>query len=352
MKSPLRPASLLVIGLLALAACQPSASASPGASDEPTSGAPSGGGLSGDVQISGSSTVEPISSLVFEAFVALHQEVTGFVDGPGTGDGMALFCADEIDIADASREISESEMADCEAAGVEWVELKIGIDGMAVITSSDNAAVDCLSFLDLYALLGPESQGFDTWDAADDMAADLDAELGSEFGEPHAPYPTDDLIVTAPGDESGTYDSFVELAIRGIADEREQERTTRLDYTPQDEDPAIIEGVAGTADAAGTLGWVGFAFADQNRDRVSLLAVDQGDGCIDATPDTIASAEYPLSRFLYLYVNLGRAESNPTVGAFVDFYLSDDGIAKVTEADYIDLPEADIEATRAAWDGR
>ena len=350
MKSPPRPTALLVIGLLALAACQPSASASPGASD----GAPSGGDLSGDIQVSGSSTVEPISSLVFEAFVALHPEgsVTGFVDGPGTGDGMALFCADEIDIADASRQISESETADCATAGVEWVELKIGIDGIAVITSSFNDAFDCLSFLDLYALLGPESQGFDTWDAADDLAADLDSALGSNFGESHAPYPADDLIVTAPGDESGTYDSFVELAIRGIADEREQERTTRLDYTPQDEDPAIIEGVAGTEDAPGTLGWVGFAFADQNRDRVSLLAVDQGDGCVDATPDTIASAEYPLSRFLYLYVNLGRAEGNPAVSAFVDFYLSDDGMAKVTEADYIALPEADIEATRAAWDGR
>lgn len=159
MKSPLRPTALLVIGLLVLAACQPSASASPDASDGPVSSAASGTSLTGDIQVSGSSTVEPISSLVFEAFVELNSGVTGFIDGPGTGDGTALFCADEIDIADASRQISETETADCEAAGVEWIELKIGIDGMAVITSAFNDAFECLSFLDLYALLGPESQG-------------------------------------------------------------------------------------------------------------------------------------------------------------------------------------------------
>jgi phosphate transport system substrate-binding protein len=332
---------MLVAGALLLAACSPSAS-----------GSPAGDDLIGDIQISGSSTVKPITDRVVEAFGAIHPNVTYFVDGPGTGDGFALFCNDEIDIADASRTINDEEIANCEATGVEYVELQVAIDGMAVITSALNEDASCLSFLDLYALLGPESQGFETWDAANDLAAELEDQLGTEQGESHAPYGSFPLDVTAPGEESGTFDSFVELAIRGIADERKQERTTRPDYTPSGDDNVIIEGVAGTEDSFHTLGWVGFAYADENSDRVKLLEVDKGGGCVVATPETIASAEYPLSRFLYIYVNTARAADNPAVAAFVDYYLSDEGIAFVTEADYIALDQADLNATRAAWENR
>ncbi|MGH2484250.1 MAG: substrate-binding domain-containing protein [Candidatus Limnocylindria bacterium] len=348
MNSPLRPLAVLFAGLLLIAACQPSASGSP-----PESGAaPSGDELAGDIQVSGSSTVKPITSLVAEAFGAMHPSVTYFVDGPGTGDGFALFCNDETDVNDASRPISEEEIALCQDAGVEYIELKIAIDGLSVITSAFNSDVSCLSFLDLYALLGPESQGLETWDAANGLAAELEGQLHTEFGESHAPYGAFPLDVTAPGEESGTFDSFVELAIRGIADAREQERTTRPDYTPSGDDNVIIEGVAGTEDAPHTLGWVGFAYADENSDRVQLLEVDKGDGCVAATPETIASAEYPLSRFLYIYVNTVRADANPALQAFVDYYLSDEGIAFVTEADYVALDPADLDETRAAWESR
>jgi len=340
---PLRPLAMLVMGLLLLAGCQPSASGSP---------FESGDDLAGDIQVSGSSTVKPITSLVAEAFGAMHPNVTYFVDGPGTGDGFALFCNDETDVNDASRPISEEEIALCEDASVEYIELKIGIDGLSVITSAFNDDVSCLSFLDLYALLGPESQGFETWDAANGLAAELEGQLDTEFGESHAPYGAFPLDVTAPGEESGTFDSFVELAIRGIADAREQDRTTRPDYTPSGDDNVIIEGVAGTQDAPHTLGWVGFAYADENADRVKLLEVDKGDGCVAATPETIASAEYPLSRFLYIYVNTVRAAANPALQAFVDYYLSDEGVAFVTEADYVALDPADLDETRATWESR
>ena len=343
MHFPPRPLAMLVMGLLLLAACQPSASVSP---------FESGDDLAGDIQVSGSSTVKPITSLVAEAFGAMHPNVTYFVDGPGTGDGFALFCNDETDVNDASRPISEEEIALCEEAGVEYIELKIAIDGLSVITSAFNDDVSCLSFLDLYALLGPESQVFETWDAANGLAAELEGQLHTEFGESHAPYGASPLDITAPGEESGTFDSFVELAIRGIADAREQDRTTRPDYTPSGDDNVIIEGVAGTEDAPHTLGWVGFAYADENADRVKLLEVDKGDGCVAATPETIASAEYPLSRFLYIYVNTVRADANPALQAFVDYYLADEGIAFVTEADYVALDPADLDETRATWESR
>jgi phosphate transport system substrate-binding protein len=340
--------SLLFAAALALAACQPSASGSPAATGAP----PSGGGLSGDIQISGSSTVLPISNLAFEAFTAMHQDVTGFVDGPGTGDGFALFCNDETDISDASRAIREEEAATCAEAGVEYVELKVAIDGLSIITSSEDTAIDCLSFLDLYALLGPESQGFANWSDANDLADELAAELGTEFGESHAPYPDEVLTVTAPGEESGTFDSFVELVIADIAEARGADETTRPDYQASGDDNVIIEGVAGTPDAPFTLGWVGFAYAIENVDRVHLIAVDGGNGCTPATEDTIAAAEYPIARYLYIYPNLANVDAEPALEAFVDFYLSDEGIAAVSDAGYVQLAESDLAATRSAWEGR
>jgi phosphate transport system substrate-binding protein len=345
----LRPAGVLFLGLLLLvSACQPSTGESPAGSGA----VPSGDELTGDLQISGSSTVLPISNRVFEAFTTMHPGVTGFVDGPGTGDGFALFCNDETDISDASRAIREDEVALCEEAGVAYIELKIAIDGISIITSIDNTAVECLSFLDLYALLGPESERFARWSDADALASELEKELGGEFGESHAPYPDEVLTVTAPGEESGTFDSFVELVITDIAEARGVDVTTRPDYQPSPDDNVIIEGVAGTADAPFTLGWVGFAYAVENLDRVNLVAVDGGDGCTPATEDTIAAAEYPISRYLYIYPNLTNVAGEPALESFVDYYLSDDGIAEVSEAGYVQLSEADLVATRAAWEGR
>jgi phosphate transport system substrate-binding protein len=327
-------------GAVLLAAC--SNSGSPDASAGPST-AP----VTGTLTISGSSTVEPITSLVAEDFQALNPDVEYTVDGPGTGDGFALFCNGETDISDASRAIKDEEAAACADKGIHYVELKVAIDGLSVITSPANEAVSCLSFLDLYALLGPESQGFDNWSDADDLAGELSSLEG--YGDSHAPYPDAALEVTAPGEESGTYDSFLEFAIDGIAGDREQDGVTRPDYTASGDDNVIIEGISGSD---GSLGWVGFAFADESSDSVKSLEVDGGDGCVAPTPETIASGEYPMARPLFIYVNTDKEATNPAITAFVDYYLSEAGIAVVTEADYVALDADELAATRAAWDSR
>jgi len=332
------PRPALIAGLaatLVLAACSSNPDASNG----------NGDGVSGEIVVSGSSTVEPITSIALEDFTAANTDVTYSVDGPGTGDGFALFCAGETDISDASRAINEEEAAACEENGIGYVELQIGIDGLSVITSHDNADVTCLGFGDLYALLGPESQGFDNWSDADELAA----EIGADFGEIHAPYPDADLVITAPGEESGTFDSFVELVIADVAEARAQDETTRPDYQTSGDDNVIIENIAGSPSS---LGWVGYAFAAENSDTVKLLEVDGGDGCVAPTPDAIASNDYPISRPLFIYVNAAEAEARPELAAFVDFYLSDEGIGSVTEAGYVALDETALAATRATWEGR
>jgi phosphate transport system substrate-binding protein len=304
-----------------------------------------GSSVTGTLSISGSSTVQPITSIVAEDFKALNPDVTYTVDGPGTGDGFALFCNGETDISDASRAIKDEEATACADKGIHYVELKVGIDGISVMTSPANDAVTCLSFVDLYALLGPESQGFAKWSDANALAGELASLDG--FGDSHAPYPDAALDVTAPGEESGTYDSFVEFAITKIATAREQKAVTRPDYTASGDDNIIIEGVAGSDSS---LGWVGFAFADENKDKVKSLEVDGGKGCVAPTPETIASGDYPMSRPLFIYVNTDKEATNPAITAFVDYYLSDTGIAAVTEADYIALTADELAATRSTWD--
>jgi phosphate transport system substrate-binding protein len=328
--------------MLLLAACQGGQASERTASPPGDTG---GSPLSGELVISGSSTVEPISSIVAEDFAAANPGVSYSVDGPGTGDGFALFCNDETDISDASRAIKDEEAAACQENGVSYVELQIAIDGISVITSPRNTDLACLSFGDLYALLGPESQGFATWSDANALAD----ELGNEFGEIHAPYPDVPLDVTAPGEESGTFDSFIELALAGPIEARGSDETTRPDYQASADDNVIIENIGGSDSS---LGWVGFAFADESRDRVASLEVDGGEGCVAPTPETIASGEYPISRPLFIYVNTDRVAESPALEAFVDYYLSDSGMAAVEEADYVALEADALAATRAAWEAR
>ncbi len=326
--------SVLLALLLGAAACG-SSSASDGAA----------GGDSGDagsIAVSGSSTVEPISIAVAENFKQSNADVSVSVTGPGTGDGFKQFCAGETDVSDASRPIKEEEAEDCVDNGVEYVELKVGIDGIAVMTSHDNEAVECLAFGDLYSLIGPESTGFATW--AD--ANDLSSEVGGIGGLPDA-----ELVISAPGTESGTYDSFVEIVLEGIAEERGQTAETRPDYSSAADDNVIVETISSNATS---LGWVGFAYANENQDTVRMIPISEeaGGDCVEPDPDTIASNEYPISRDLYIYVNSAMAAEKPALVAFIDHYM-DYGLSEaVAEVGYVPLTDDAQAATRDAWAGR
>ncbi|WP_419918362.1 substrate-binding domain-containing protein [Candidatus Poriferisocius sp.] len=295
--------------------------------------------VSGSVTISGSSTVEPISVRVAELFEDVQPDVAVTVDGPGTGDGFKLFCEGKTDISNASRQIKDSEAEACAEAGIEYVELRVGIDGIAVMTNENNP-VECVNFADVYSLVGPESTGFGKWSDAQALAS----ELGSDSVMPDA-----SLDIYGPGEESGTFDSFIEIVLEDIADERGQDATTRPDYNANADDNVIIQGIQ-SSDTS--LGWVGFAFATNAR-GVKFVQVDGGDGCVSATPVSIASGEYPVSRSLYIYVNKAKAEANPAVTAYVDFHMSEQGLGiAVSAVKYVNLTESAKNETRNAWASR
>jgi phosphate transport system substrate-binding protein len=311
-------------------------------SDTPSAGSTGGTSMSGSVAVSGSSTVLPISQLVAENFANSNPDAQIGVDGPGTGDGFVLFCEGKTDINDASRQIEDTEAKACQKAGVHYVELEIGLDGITVMTNPANTAVTCLNKGDLYALFGPQSKGFSSWSDANALAA----KVGGTGNFPDMP-----LSIVAPGQESGTYDSFITLAgidttalDQGVPEA--QSTALRPDYQSSANDSVIIQGVEGSE---GAIGFVGFAYADQQGSQVTKLQIDGGDGCVEPSASTIADGTYPMSRSLYLYVNTDKVATNDTLKSFVDYYLSDPGIASVTNADYVAIPSQRLDASRTAW---
>lgn len=312
--------------------------------DDSGGNATGAGDLTGTITISGSSTVQPISSLTAELFnedVAPNVSIS--VDGPGTGDGFVLFCKGETDISDASRQIEQEEADACKRAGIDYIELEVGLDGITVMTNPANDAVTCLNMGDLYSLFGPESTGIETWSAANDLAS----EVGGTGGFPDAP-----LDITAPGEESGTFDTFIELTgIEDMAIERgvpeDEAAALRKDYQPSPDDNVIIQAMESTDTA---LGFVGFAYAEEAGDQIKEIQVDGGDGCVDPSAETIADGSYPLSRSLYIYVSKNALADNPALKAFVDYYVGDNGlVTAVQEAGYIQLPQERIDGTRSTW---
>lgn len=266
--------------------------------------------LSGSIRSDGSSTVQPLAEAAAEGFGEQAPNVKITVGGIGTGDGFERFCRGELDIAQASRRIEADEVEAC-GTKVEPVEVQVGIDGLSVIAHPDlKLPDDCISTENLTKLLAPKSK-----------VANY-SELGSGF-------PDQAVSFFTPGTESGTYDYFTEAVLETDAEQRTKDVQTSAD------DNQIVTGIAGTE---GALGYVGYAFAQQNADKVKTLKVDGGKGCVEPTVETIASGEYaPLSRPLFVYPSV-KSVARPEVKAFIKFLV--DNSPQLTEtAGYIPITE-------------
>lgn len=207
-------------------------------------------------------------------------------------------------------------------------------------TASDTGLPACLDFADLYALTGPEADGFTSWSDASDIAA----ELGST-----TELPDTELTVAGPGEESGTYDSYVELVIEEFNEDRGVDAAARTDYLSSPNDNVIVENLSS---ADGSLGWVGFAFFIENTDVLSAFELSnnaEGTPCTAPDPDTIASGEYPLSRDLFIYVNNEKAAESGSLQAYVDLYLGD-LYDCATQAGYVALTDDSLAETVATWE--
>lgn len=273
--------------------------------------------LSGRVIADGSSTVYPITAEAAERFMELAP-IAIDVEFSGTTGGFRRFCAGESDIQNASRPITDEERAACEANGVVFEEFAVAFDGITVAVNPANTWLQCLTVDQLRTVWEPGNPEY-SWQQIDPSWPDTKIEL---YG---------------PGPDSGTFDYFTEV-IMGEAG------VTRTDYVPSENDLDLVEGVASQQNA---MGYFGFAYYEQDLDRLRAVAIDNGDGCVLPSVETIADGSYaPLARPLFLYVNRASLE-RPEVQAFLHFTF--DHIEDIVRTvQYVPLPEADYVADRAA----
>jgi phosphate transport system substrate-binding protein len=313
------------------------------------------GGASGEILVSGSSTVEPITSLVAELYAGDNPNVQVSVDGPGTGDGFQLFCDGEIDIADASRPIEDEEVATCQTQGIAYTELPVAIDGLTLVANK-SSKISCLDAAQIYGIFGPESTG---------SLADAQS-LATELGSTNKKLPTGSVKKFTPGPESGTYDAFIDLTYADIMDERlaageipgdkvdtnddgEQEVTEPLVSDGQfPDDNNIVQRVEGSKDG---IGFFGFAFYEQNKGELKELGVlnPESGKCVKPTRKTIQTGDYSASRLLYIYPDNAKAQRG-AVKSFIDFFMTKRNLTtSVVEAGYVALPTAQRAASIEAW---
>ena len=272
----------------------------------------------GDVTIDGSSTVLPISEAVAEEFQFVAPDVNVSVGVSGTGGGFEKFCAGETDISDASRPIKDSEREACTAEGIEFIELRVGLDGLAVVTSPEtNFLPDGVTIEQLRTIFEP---------AAEDTIR--------RWNQVDASWPDEEIQIFAPDTDSGTFDFFTDEVVG-------EEGVSRADYTASTDDNVLVLGVAGDA---GTLGYFGYAYYSENSERLQVLAVDG----VTPTETTVSDGSYPLARPLFIYVKLSSLQEKPQVREFVRFYLSDEAAPLVSEVGYTAISQAELDTSRAA----
>lgn len=265
--------------------------------------------LTGEVKIDGSSTVYPITEAVAEEFIAVSPDVRVPVGVSGTGGGFKKFIAGETDINNASRKIKDAEAAEAKAAGINYMELEVAYDGLSVLVNPENTWVDSLTVEELKKIWEPNST-VKTW-------KDVRAE-----------WPAEAIKFYAPGTDSGTFDYFTET-ING------ESGAIRQDFTASEDDNILVQGISGDKNA---MGFFGFAYYEENQDKLKLVKIDSGKGPIAPSYESIMDGSYtPLSRPLYIYVNTASLEK-PEVKSFVQFYIEN---AKdlVGAVGYIPLPD-------------
>jgi phosphate transport system substrate-binding protein len=276
--------------------------------------------LAQSVKVDGSSTVFPVTEAVAEEFQKANKNLKVTVGISGTGGGFKKFCRGETDVQNASRPILAGEMKDCKAAGVQYIELPVAFDALTVVVHKDSPLKE-ISIEDLKKMWEPAAQGkIMRWKDANPELPDLPLQL---FGA---------------GADSGTFDYFTE-AVTG------KSKSSRGDFTASEDDNVIVQGVSRSKNA---LGFFGFAYYEENKDKLKGLPVSwKGGKAVEPSAANVLNGSYqPLSRPIFIYVN-AKSLAKPEIKAFADYYMKN-ASKLVTEVKYVPLPAKAYEYNLAA----
>jgi phosphate transport system substrate-binding protein len=271
--------------------------------------------LSGEIKIDGSSTVYPITEAIAEEFRFGNPDVKVSIGVSGTGGGFKKFARNESDINDASRPKKEEEAATCTENNIKYLQLTVAIDGLAVIVNKENTWVENITVEELKKIWEPSAQGNIT-----------------KWSQIRDGWPDENFNLYGPGVASGTYDYFTE-AIVG------KSGSSRGDYTASEDDNVLVQGIAGDKNA---LGFFGLAYYEENQNMLKLVGVDNGQGVIIPTSETVKNGTYsPLSRPVFIYVSDAAAKREEVI-KFIPFYL-ENASTLVPDVGYIALPDAEYQ---------
>lgn len=259
------------------------------------------------IRIDGSSTVYPLSAVAAKYFenstksVKKKDAAKVTVGFSGTGGGFEKFCRGETDISNASKKISSSQVAACKTGGIDWTEILIANDGLAVVVNPKNTWASCLTMAELKKI----------WDLGSTV---------SKWSDIRAGFPDTSIKLFGAGTDSGTYESFTEL-VNGKA------KVIRKDGVQTSEDDNVT--VAGVFGDTGSMGYFGLSYAVENANKVKLVQVDKGAGCVTPSNTTVQNASYALSRPLFTYVKNASITTKPAVGAYIQFWV--DNLKQISE---------------------
>ncbi|MFZ1602286.1 MAG: PstS family phosphate ABC transporter substrate-binding protein [Leptotrichiaceae bacterium] len=273
-------------------------------------GSKEGTGLKGEVLIDGSSTVAPISQAVAEEFSKENSDVNVSVGISGTGGGIKKFVSGEIDIADASRAMKPEELSTAQKNGIEFIELKIGLDGLTVVANPENTWAQNLTTEDLKKI----------W---------ADGSTVKTWKDVNPAWPAEPIKLYGPDQDSGTYDYFIEEILG-------KDGKIRKDYSPSSDDNQLVQGVEGDK---GALGYFGYAYYLEQKDKLKALSING----ISPSDETVKNGTYkPLSRPLYIYINKKSFTEKAQVKSFVQFYIKN-AAELVKSSGYVPLDDYDAQ---------
>jgi phosphate transport system substrate-binding protein len=259
------------------------------------------------VRVDGSSTVYPLSAVAAKYFENSTKSVKKgdgakvVVGFSGTGGGFEKFCRGETDISNASRAIKSTEAAICKTAGIEFTEILIANDGLAVVVNKSNTWASCLTMAEMKKI----------WN--------LDSKV-TKWSDVRAGFPDTAIKLFGAGTDSGTFDSFTEM-VNGKA------KQVRKDGVQTSEDDNVT--VAGVSGDTGGMGYFGLSYALENESKVKLVQMDKGTGCVTPSNETVQAQQYPLSRPLFTYVKNLSISTKPAVSAYIQFWV--DNLAQISE---------------------
>lgn len=268
------------------------------------------------IEIDGSSTVFPITEAVLSSYENETpsqpiKEIKIKTDFSGTGGGFKKFCRGETDINAASRPISVTEMEVCKANEISYIELPVAFDAITVVVNPQNTWVDTLTVEQLEKIWEPAAQNYLT-----------------RWNQVEATYPDRPLTLYGPDQLSGTYDYFTKAIVGETG-------ASRQDYVASEDDEILVKAIAQDPNA---LGYFGYAYYQQNQDKLKAIAIDSGEGGVMPSRENVENEDYqPLARPLFIYVNAKRAQENPSLEVFVEYYL-EKAPELVAEVGYIPLP--------------